>query len=47
MFNLEARLKQSEPLLQYTKELRAQVCTLCHTSYHGIVNMATMSKNVI
>ena len=25
IFNLEARLKQSEPLLQKTKELQAQV----------------------
>ena len=27
MFNLETRLKQSEPLLQYAKELQAQVST--------------------
>ena len=50
IFTLEARLRQSEPLLQYTKELQAQVKSsslyfvwaLLYSVWHLMLDIATM-----
>ena len=45
IFNLEARLKQSEPLLQYSKELQAQVSDSKKRNFNDYVNQIVINSN--